>query len=106
MAICLWFFFLFVSSRRRHTRCALVTGVQTCALPIFINEMLPKLRADPSYLDRMGYQVEVKGRQVSSTSVNWYGSTQSISVRQPPSSDNALGELKILFPNADRKSVG
>src|SRR3546814_1050357 len=28
----LWFFF---SSRRRHTRCALVTGVQTCALPIF-----------------------------------------------------------------------
>src|SRR3546814_10980262 len=26
---------IFVSSRRRHTRCALVTGVQTCALPIF-----------------------------------------------------------------------
>src|SRR3546814_20001491 len=30
--ICLLFFFF--SSRRRHTRCALVTGVQTCALPI------------------------------------------------------------------------
>src|SRR3546814_4192281 len=32
------FFFItcfFFSSRRRHTRCALVTGVQTCALPIF-----------------------------------------------------------------------
>src|SRR3546814_19880733 len=27
---CVFFF----SSRRRHTRCALVTGVQTCALPI------------------------------------------------------------------------
>src|SRR3546814_6713312 len=27
--------FLF-SSRRRHTRCALVTGVQTCALPIWL----------------------------------------------------------------------
>src|SRR3546814_1295166 len=26
--------FFFFSSRRRHTRCALVTGVQTCALPI------------------------------------------------------------------------
>src|SRR3546814_9753795 len=26
----------FFSSRRRHTRCALVTGVQTCALPIYI----------------------------------------------------------------------
>src|SRR3546814_565939 len=30
--MCLLFFFF--SSRRRHTRCALVTGVQTCALPI------------------------------------------------------------------------
>src|SRR3546814_8679059 len=29
--MCILFFF---SSRRRHTRCALVTGVQTCALPI------------------------------------------------------------------------
>src|SRR3546814_2819353 len=28
------FAFFFFSSRRRHTRCALVTGVQTCALPI------------------------------------------------------------------------
>src|SRR3546814_20723648 len=27
-------FVIFFSSRRRHTRCALVTGVQTCALPI------------------------------------------------------------------------
>src|SRR3546814_8800594 len=26
--------FVLFSSRRRHTRCALVTGVQTCALPI------------------------------------------------------------------------
>src|SRR3546814_12667675 len=31
----LWCFFF--SSRRRHTRCALVTGVQTCALPILIS---------------------------------------------------------------------
>src|SRR3546814_10042052 len=30
----LLFFLFFFSSRRRHTRCALVTGVQTCALPI------------------------------------------------------------------------
>src|SRR3546814_3042180 len=29
-------FVFFFSSRRRHTRCALVTGVQTCALPILI----------------------------------------------------------------------
>src|SRR3546814_8170932 len=29
-------FTFFFSSRRRHTRCALVTGVQTCALPILM----------------------------------------------------------------------
>src|SRR3546814_5526550 len=34
--ICFIFFF---SSRRRHTRCALVTGVQTCALPISAAEL-------------------------------------------------------------------
>src|SRR3546814_20828713 len=32
---CLFFF----SSRRRHTRCALVTGVQTCALPICFHQL-------------------------------------------------------------------
>src|SRR3546814_10828013 len=32
--LCLFSLFFFFSSRRRHTRCALVTGVQTCALPI------------------------------------------------------------------------
>src|SRR3546814_10540369 len=31
----------FFSSRRRHTRCALVTGVQTCALPISEARDLP-----------------------------------------------------------------
>src|SRR3546814_2522820 len=31
---CVFLFLFFFSSRRRHTRCALVTGVQTCALPI------------------------------------------------------------------------
>src|SRR3546814_8773408 len=35
--LCYEFIFslFFFSSRRRHTRCALVTGVQTCALPIY-----------------------------------------------------------------------
>src|SRR3546814_1758135 len=36
MDVILWYFC--VSSRRRHTRCALVTGVQTCALPILWSE--------------------------------------------------------------------
>src|SRR3546814_6081061 len=36
LLLCVFFF----SSRRRHTRCALVTGVQTCALPISIGSIL------------------------------------------------------------------
>src|SRR3546814_5225558 len=34
------YIFFFFSSRRRHTRCALVTGVQTCALPIYVRGVL------------------------------------------------------------------
>src|SRR3546814_7313904 len=34
LSVCVCFVYFFFSSRRRHTRCALVTGVQTCALPI------------------------------------------------------------------------
>src|SRR3546814_2435758 len=33
-------FLLFFSSRIRHTICALVTGVQTCALPIFASSFI------------------------------------------------------------------
>jgi murein L,D-transpeptidase YcbB/YkuD len=65
---------------------------------IIVNEMLPKLRADPSYLDRLGYEVSYGGRKVASSQVDW-NVTHSVDVRQPPGGDNALGELKILFPN-------
>src|SRR3546814_15582960 len=40
----------FFSSRRRHTRCALVTGVQTCALPISPPEQAPPRPLAPSSL--------------------------------------------------------
>lgn len=70
---------------------------------IIVNEMLPKLANDPSYLDRAGYEVSTPGgRKVSSASVNWYAvaaKQQSINVRQYPGRSNALGEVKILFPN-------
>src|SRR3546814_7963540 len=56
----LWLCFFF-SSRRRHTRFALVTGVQTCALPIFllgarreVSLMLVIIRAEAS----LGARVE------------------------------------------------
>src|SRR3546814_2380565 len=37
--MCLYRCSFFFASRRRHTRCALVTGVQTCALPIFCTHL-------------------------------------------------------------------
>src|SRR3546814_19835007 len=53
----MWVFFLF-SSRRRHTRCALVTGVQTCALPFFQGEVgapvTVRLRADRLIVEDQG----------------------------------------------------
>ena len=69
---------------------------------IILNEMLPNLYQDPSYLDRLGYEVSTEsGHQVSSWSVDWFsvGSGAPINVRQPPGPGNALGQVKILFPN-------
>src|SRR3546814_18815370 len=58
MLVCCYFFF---SSRRRHTICALVTGVQTCALPIsfqrsyaqgFLNEVRFRFAALRKYREQ------------------------------------------------------
>lgn len=70
---------------------------------IIVNEMLPKLRRDSSYLDRQGYELtDRRGRRVSSRNINWYQvgpNNIPVDVRQPPGAKNALGELKIMFPN-------
>jgi murein L,D-transpeptidase YcbB/YkuD len=69
---------------------------------IIVNEMLPRLRSDPGYLDRSGYEVtDARGKRIPSSAINWgqYGSKVPYNVRQLPSEANALGELKILFPN-------
>src|SRR3546814_968538 len=44
----------FFSSRRRHTRCALVTGVQTCALPISRNALYHRWILDRMKRDCLG----------------------------------------------------
>jgi len=70
---------------------------------IITKEMLPRLQANPGYLDQRGFEVFTSGgRRVSSSSVDWYnygGRRVPFSVRQPPSSRNALGKIKFLFPN-------
>src|SRR3546814_6367374 len=52
--------FFFFSSRRRHTRCALVTGVQTCALPIW-NMMMAAHAITPA--DILPYETYAKERK-------------------------------------------
>ncbi len=70
---------------------------------ILRNEILPKLKANASYLDAAGYDlIGSSGKKISSASVNW----QAISGRgfpyrvvQPPGPKNALGLVKFMFPN-------
>src|SRR3546814_14515650 len=48
---CSCVFLFFFSSRRRHTRCALVTGVQTCALPICRGTLIDIYGADAEQIE-------------------------------------------------------
>jgi len=69
---------------------------------IIVNEFAPKSLRNPAYLDQRGYEVRTwGGRQISSSSVNWraIGTNPQFSVRQKPGPKNALGKLKIMFPN-------
>src|SRR3546814_4048953 len=66
MSMCVICFFFF-SSRRRHTICALVTVVQTCALPI-LSGLLPKL----SETQRIATVVELGGRLRSPRLVEFF----------------------------------
>src|SRR3546814_1597192 len=62
----------FFSSRRRHTRCALVTGVQTCALPIspfpggerhaMSCVHLYRVTRDPRHLALAKHYLDIRGR--------------------------------------------
>ena len=69
---------------------------------IIINEYGPKSRKDPGYLDRNGFKIkDASGEEISSRNIDWWniGQAPKFGVQQPPGSDNALGELKFLFPN-------
>src|SRR3546814_7432338 len=80
------FFFLFCfSSRRRHTRCALVTGVQTCALPIctmfprFAKAIgRPELLENPRYAT-FGARIE-HAAEVEKIAADWIGQRSTTEV--------------------------
>ena len=70
---------------------------------IIINEYGPKMRKDPGYLDRNGFiVVDQAGNQIDSHSVDWFniGPNPKFGLQQLAGGENALGELKFLFPNA------
>src|SRR3546814_4492704 len=60
---------VFVSSRRRHTRCALVTGVQTCALPICMHIVRSAILAE-GFLEVL--EVVLLQAEMATLSETWY----------------------------------
>src|SRR3546814_7421919 len=75
-------YIFFFASRRRHTRCALGTGVQTCALPI-------STRIEKQTLEhRMVQSIQDLGRRVDA-GINYSRETNSINLR-------GLGENRVL----------
>jgi len=71
---------------------------------ILVKDKLPILKKDPGYLQRNHIRVlDSRGREVDPHSVNWKaygpGRLPPYQLRQDPGDDNALGLVKIMFPN-------
>ncbi len=70
---------------------------------IIANDILPAARRDPEAIARKGLKViDASGREVSPSSVDWsrYKSGNiPYTLRQDPGPSNALGRVKIMFPN-------
>jgi murein L,D-transpeptidase YcbB/YkuD len=70
---------------------------------IVAQDLLPGLRRDPMHAERKGLKViDRRGRIVDPRTVAWEGVTPSAlpySFRQEPGPNNALGRVKIMFPN-------
>src|SRR3546814_3892269 len=88
--------YFFFSSRRRHTRCALVTGVQTCALPICL-QSLP--RTAPS--DGEGWNPNMDEAPRDGTEIDvWIGGEfpgrlTDVSWREPTDSEWRSEERRV-----------
>jgi murein L,D-transpeptidase YcbB/YkuD len=71
---------------------------------ILVKDKLPDLKRNPGALKRMNIRVlDGSGREVNPYSVNWhqYGPSRlpPYQFRQDPGANNALGLVKIMFPN-------
>ncbi|MGB7287448.1 MAG: L,D-transpeptidase family protein [Salaquimonas sp.] len=70
------------------------------------NEMLPKLRKDPNYLTKKGYDLYASWKgdapKMNATQIDWSsvsGKRFPYRIVQPAGPQNALGQVKFLFPN-------
>jgi murein L,D-transpeptidase YcbB/YkuD len=62
-------------------------------------DLVPAVRRDPGYLARNGYEVLTSdGGRVDASGVDI--ASNSYTIRQRPGADNALGEVKFVFPNS------
>src|SRR6184192_4549718 len=91
----------FFSSRRRHTSCRLVTGVQTCALPIYAASGVhrpPQRQAHADPQERQGPYDQRRGEPV------WRAAQQllaqrpdgvQVAERSPPAADECPHEARV-----------
>src|SRR3546814_3613793 len=101
----------FFSSRRRHTRCALVTGVQTCALPIFRirhGDALEVLRRVPDSALSFVYLLHPdpwpKARHAKRRMMN-DGPVDLIAAKLKPGGEFRFGTDHPVYLAQDRKST-
>ena len=70
---------------------------------ILAKDILPAVRRDPAYLEKRGLRViDRNGRPVEAANVDftrYTGATFPFMIRQDPGPTNALGRVKIMFPN-------
>ncbi len=67
---------------------------------ILRNDVLPAIRRDVSYLANKNMSViDRDGRRVDPATVDWQSRSLPYSFRQEPGPNNALGEVKFIFPN-------
>lgn len=67
-------------------------------------ETVPKLRRDPGYLDRQGFEIVMRsGEVVTHVNDEQLAAVQrgEARIRQRPGAQNALGDIKFIFPNND-----
>src|SRR3546814_9651608 len=94
----------FFSSRRRHTRCALVTGVQTCALPICWR-LEPDLANTLRRMGERGDIIRTMQRELTSRNLDRAAADRVIYDPAAARAAPIIGRVVMRGLAADRKSV-